>query len=233
MAVRRGKFGPNAVLMTSSDSTSSADSKCAFCGERPQYFLAGSRPVAMHVRLRRICPLRNKQDIPRQLAVRECGGFARNPACGAAIIFENDKRKWGTSAGSLLDDRRDRVVRQFPLQRGLPIVVIAIRERWAKQRLHRGKRHGLNAVNNRAAELAQRLQDAFPICNIAAIARDHCNQRRTIRTVKKSGVCRQFVGSRRHVITEMPDHINGLFARIKQKATQDRCNRMSLEFETT
>ena len=109
--------------------------------------------------------------------------------------------------------------------------MIPVRERWAKQRLHRGKGHGLDTINNGATELAQRLQDAFPIGNIAAIARDHSNQWRTIRTVKQSGVGREFVGSRRHVITEVADDINGHRPRIEEKAAQDGRNRMSLEFE--
>src|ERR1022692_3570124 len=119
----------------------------------------------------------------------------------------------------------------FPLQRGLPVVLIPVRERWAKQRLHRGKGHGLDTINNGATELAQRLQDALPIGNIAAIARDHSNQRRTIRTVKDSGVGREFVRSRRHVITEVADHVNGHRPRIEEKAAHDRRNRMGLELE--
>jgi hypothetical protein len=44
------------------------------------------------------------------MAMRERGGFARNPACGAAIIFENNEGKRGTQPVGVLDNRRDRSV---------------------------------------------------------------------------------------------------------------------------
>ena len=78
-----------------------------------------------------------------------------------------------------------------------------------------GKRHGLDAIDHRATKLAQRLQDAFPIGNVAAIARDHSHQRRTVRTVKQSGVGREFVRSGRHVITEVADHVKGHLTRVE------------------
>ena len=78
--------------------------------ERSQNFLAGSGPVAVHVRLRRIGPLRKKQDIPRQIAVRECGGFTRNPACRAALVFEHNKGKRRTQTVCVLHNRTDRIV---------------------------------------------------------------------------------------------------------------------------
>src|SRR6516165_12288574 len=112
-------------------------------------------------------------------------------------------------------------------------MVIAIRERWAKQRLHHRKGHGLDTIDNRAAELAQGLQDAFPIGNVAAVARDQSHERRPIRAVKEDSVCREFVGSRRYVITEVANHVNRHFPGVEEKAAQNRSNRLGLELETS
>jgi hypothetical protein len=83
--------------------------------ERPQFFLARSGPVAMGVGLRRVGPLRDEQDIPWKMAMRECGGIARNPAGGTAVIFENNKGKRGMQTVGMLDDCGDRIVGQFAL----------------------------------------------------------------------------------------------------------------------
>ena len=61
--------------------------------------------------------------------------------------------------------------------------------------LFRSEGHGLDAIKNGATELAERMQHTFPIHNIAAIARDDSNKRRTIRPVKQSGVGGEFVRS--------------------------------------
>src|SRR6266403_531501 len=111
--------------------------------------------------------------------------------------------------------------------------MIAIGERWSKQRLHRGKGHGLDTVNHRVAELTQGFKDAFSLGNAAAIARDHSNQGRTVRRVKESGVCGELVRSRRHVITEVADYVNGHPPMVEEETAQDRRNRAGSELETS
>ena len=51
--------------------------------------------------------------------------------------------------------------------------------------------------------------------------------------MKKDGVCRKFVRSRRYVITEVADHVNRHFPGIDEKAAQNRTNRVGLELETS
>src|SRR5215469_15110431 len=105
--------------------------------------------------------------------MRECRGILWNATGGSAIIFENNKGMRGTHTVRVLDNSGNRIVWQIPLQRGLPIILIPVRERWAEQRLHRWERHGLDTINNRVAKRAKRFEDPFAIGDIAAVAGDH------------------------------------------------------------
>src|SRR5262245_39765133 len=89
-------------------------------------FFAGSSPVAVLRHFRRIGPLSEKQNVPRQIAMRKCGGILGYPGGGAAVVFEDDNRDGRAHTVRVLDGCYDRVVCQLPLQRGLPIIVVAI-----------------------------------------------------------------------------------------------------------
>jgi hypothetical protein len=71
--------------------------------ERPKDCLAGPSPVAVDSHLRRLGPLRDIQNIPRQIAVRGRGGFLRDPPGGAAVILEKNKRE---QSGQVTDNRK-------------------------------------------------------------------------------------------------------------------------------
>src|SRR5437762_3560924 len=103
----------------------------------------------------------------------KCRGVLRHAAGGASVILENDGGKRGGHTVGMLHNRGDRIVRQFLVQRGFPIIVIPVGKGWAQQRLHRWKRHGLDSVKNWLAELAQRLEKALALGGISAVAGDH------------------------------------------------------------
>ena len=89
----------------------------------------------------------------------------------------------------------------------------------------------MDGVNDRAAETAKGLQDAFTIGNVAAVARDHPDQRSAVGTMKKRGIGSEFVGSGLHEVTEVPDHIDGNIARVEEEAAQNCVYRVGLELE--
>jgi hypothetical protein len=89
----------------------------------------------------------------------------------------------------------------------------------------------LDAIKYWAAERSQRLQDALTLGNVAAVAGDHSDERGPVRTMKESGVGREFVGSRLDVVTEVADDVNGHIPRVGEKTAQDGVNRMGSELE--
>jgi hypothetical protein len=58
------------------------------------------------------------------------------------------------------------------------------------------------------------LEDALTIGNVAAVARDHADERSPVLTIKESDVSSEFVRSRLDVVTEMADYVNGHLARV-------------------
>ena len=133
------------------------------------------------------------------------GGVSRNPTGGAAIVFEHDCREWRHHTVCVVDNGRDGVIRQLSLQGGLPVVVIAVRERGGKQGLHRRERHGLDRVKNRFAKRAERPQHTFSGRDRSAVAGNHGDEWRAIGTMQERGVRRQFVGSGCDEVTEVTE----------------------------
>ena len=78
--------------------------------KRAKEFFAGPSPVAVGRRLGRVGPLSDKQNIPGKIAMRECRGILGNPACGAAVAFENDSGKRGDHSIGVFDNCGDRIV---------------------------------------------------------------------------------------------------------------------------
>src|SRR5439155_15255947 len=101
-----------------------------------------------------------------------------------------------------------------PLQSGLPVILITVRERRAEQRLHDGERHKLNGVNQRAAELPQGLEDALALGDVTTVARDDPDDGSAIRSMQKRGVRRDLVGGGFDRVTEVADDRDGGVARL-------------------
>jgi hypothetical protein len=131
----------------------------------------------------------------------------------------------------MLNSDRNGFVREFPLETGLPVVAVAIREPRAEQRLHHREGDRLYGIQYGATEFPEGLKNAICCGNIAAVARCDCRDGVAIRRVKERRISGQLVGGGLDMIAEVSDHVECGVTRVEEKAANNGVYRVCAELK--